>query len=244
MSNTLLTAAGVAGALYLGHRWLQRHEIGAPPALAPATAAPVVTEDAGPVSSPSQVPEAGISRDFDAVFVSHGQRIPLPYLRALAVRESDMTANRTAGPSWGLLGIDDVTRDAYNRRHGTRFRRVDLLTPAINVAIGADQLRLIIRHWRRFHPKAINLQENWQNLRFVELLSLGWATSFGNQAGVGRVVTYLEQRRITDVTADQVAAHATAAGASPRLARADNLAFAKGVARLFDRERVTSGRSA
>ena len=240
-TNSLLTAAGVAGALYLGHRWLTRKE--------PETPAPAVdpepetaTDKAAPVSPPSQV-DTPITRDFDAVFVTHGARIPAAYLRALAARESDMNPNRTSGPSWGLLGIDDVTRNAYNKRRGTNFRRVDLLTPAINVAIGADQLRLIVAHWRRFLPDVTNLQENWQNLRFVELLTLGWATSFGNQAGIGRVVDYLRKRGITDVTADKVYAHAAAAGASPRLAREENLAFAKSVARLYDRERVNSSRS-
>jgi len=240
-TNTLLTAAGLAGALYLGHRWLKAKEADAPPA-----ADPLDTENAAaPVSSPSDVTDrAALSREFDAEFANHGQRLPLAYLRALAFCESEMQPNRTAGPSWGLLGIDDVTRDAYNKRHRTRFRRVDLLTPSINIAIGADQLRLIIANWRRLHPDVVNLQENWTNLRFVELLSLGWATAFGNSAGVGRVVEYLKRKQIGDVTADKVFAHATAAGASPRLAREENLAFAKRVARLYDRERVGAGRSA
>ncbi len=241
-SNTILTAAGLAGALYLGHRWLTRQDTEA--SAAPAAEPTPPLDDAAPVSSPSQVPDANISRDYDPIFISHGQRIPLAYLRALAVRESDMNPDRTSGPSWGLLGIDDVTRGVYNKQHGTNFRRVDLLTPSINVAIGAYQLRLIVSHWRRFHPDVLNLRESWSNLRFVELLTLGWATSFGNQAGIGRVVEYLKRRQITDVTVDKVYAHATSAGASPRLALDSNLQFAKSVARLYDHERVTSGRSA
>lgn len=240
-TNTLLTAAGLAGALYLGHRWLKGKDAEAQPT---AAAAPPIEDDAAPVSSPSQVADEAISREFDGEFATHGQRIPIAYLRALAYCESEMQANRTSGPSWGLLGIDDVTRDAYNKRHGTRFRRVDLLTPSINVAIGADQLRIIIGNWRRFHPDVVNLQENWTNRSFVELLTLGWATAFGNSAGVGRVVEYLKKKQIGDVTADKVYAHANAAGASPRLGLEPNLRFAKRVARLYDRERVGAGRSA
>lgn len=240
-TNTIITAAGLAGALYLGHRWLTRKEAEAHAAdESPAASA---DDEARPVSSPSEV-DATLPRTYDAEFVNHGQRLPLAYLRALASRESDMTPSFTEGPSWGLFGIDDITRSSYNRRHGTRFRQVDLLTASINVAVAADQLRLIVGNWRRLHGDIANLQENWQNLRFVELLTFGWATAFGTQAGVGRVVVYLRGRGITDVTADKVFAHAGNAGASPKLSREQNLDFAKGVARLYDRERVNAGRSA
>lgn len=237
-TNTIITAAGIAGALYLGHQWLTRKDASAttaPPASTPVAAA------AAPVAAPSEV-DAALPRTYDAEFANHGQRLPLAYLRALASRESDLTPSFTEGPAWGLFGIDDITRNAYNQRHGTRFRQVDLLTPAINVTVGADQLRLIIAYWRRQHADITNLQENWTNARFVELLTFGWATAFGNQAGVGRVVAYLRNRNITDVTADKVFAHAASAGASSKLSREQNLDFAKSVARLYDRERVGAGR--
>jgi hypothetical protein len=240
-TNTILTAAGLAGALYLGHRWLKGKE--AEPQTAPPVPAPAPVDDAAPVSSPAQLPDGGLPRTYDAEFVNHGQRIPLAYLRALAVRESDMNPNRAEGPSWGLLGVDDVTPASYNRRHRASFRQVDLLTPSINVAIAADQLRIIIQRWRLDHADIVNLQENWSNLRFVELLTFGWETAFSNRAGVGRVVLYLRHRGITDITVDKVFAHAGSAGASPKLSRQENLDFAKSVARLYDRERVTSGRS-
>lgn len=238
-TNTIITAAGLAGALYLGHRWLTKKDAEA----APAPTSAEDEDEARPVSSPSEV-DGTLPRTYDAEFVNHGQRLPLAYLRALASRESDMTPSFTEGPSWGLFGIDDITRSSYNRRHGTRFRQVDLLTPAINVAVAADQLRLIISNWRRLHGDIVNLQENWQNVRFVELLTFGWATAFGTQAGVGRVVAYLRGRGITDITADKIHAHATSAAASPKLSREQNLDFAKSVARLYDRERVNAGRSA
>jgi hypothetical protein len=241
-TNTIITAAGIAGALYLGHQWLSRKDASAAPVPA---GSPPVTEGAAPMppatSAPAEV-DAALPRTYDAEFANHGQRLPLAYLRALASRESDLSPSFTEGPAWGLLGIDDVTRSAYNKRHGTRFRQVDLLTPAINVAIGADQLRLIIAYWRRLHGDLVNLQENWTNARFVELLTFGWASAFGNQAGVGRVADYLRRRGITDITADKVYAHAGSAGASPKLSREQHLDFAKTVARLYDRERVGAGR--
>lgn len=244
-TNTILTAAGLAWAVYVGHRLLNRKD-GAPVAAdaAPPAGAPSPPEDetAAPVSSPSQVPSPALPRTYDAEFANHGQRIPLAYLRALAVRESDMNPARAEGPSWGLLGVDDVTRQAYNRRHGTSFRQVDLLTPSVNVTIAADQLRIITRRWRLDHADIANLQENWQNLRFVELLTFAWETAYSDRAGVGRVALYLRRRGITDITVDQVFAHAAAAGAAPKLSRQDNLDFAKGVARLYDRERATTGK--
>ncbi len=238
-SNTILTVAGLAGAVYLGHRWLTGNENEAKGAGSESEPVAPDREDAAPVQSPSQV-ERGLARDFDPVFATQGQRLPLAYLRALASAESDMNPNRAETPSWGLMQIDEITRHAYNKRHGTNFRRADLLNPSINVSIAADALRLILASYRKFHLDIANLQEDWSNLRFVELLTFGWATSFGQRAGVGRVVDHLRRLKIFDVTLDKVFAHAAAAGASPQLAREENVSFAKRVARLYDRERVNS----
>jgi hypothetical protein len=191
------------------------------------------------VSAPSQV-EAALPRDFDPIFVSQGQKLPLAYLRALASAESSMNPDLAESPSWGLMQIDEVTRHAYNQRHGTNFRRADLLNPSINVSIAADALRLIIGSYRRFHPDIINLQENWKNLRFVELLTFGWATSFGQRAGVGRVVDYLRRQKVTDITLDMIFAHAGAASAAAQLSREENVRFAKSVTRTYNRERANT----
>ncbi|MCA9678211.1 MAG: lytic transglycosylase domain-containing protein [Kofleriaceae bacterium] len=251
--NTMLTLAGLAGVVYFGHRWLTDSERKRPGGEADAdpvepVAAVASAPVAEPVSKPSQVEGANgrghVSRRFDAVFATHGRGIPLPYLRALAARESDLRPDLTTGPAWGLLQVEPVVLADYNKRHGTTFRRADLLSPAINVAVAADALRVIIASYRRFHPDVVNLREDWDNPRFVELLTFGWNAGFSERAGVGRVVTYLGRQGVADVTVDMVFAHAAAAGAVGHLSREGKLRFAKAVTRLYQRERARTDTAA
>jgi len=240
-TNTMLTIAGLAGVVYLGHRWLsdKGKRDDDPDDDPPAAATRPLDE---PVSSPSQVDNSNgsgrVSRKYDSTFATQGGGLPISYLRALASCESDMRADLTDGPAWGLLQVEPIVLSDYNKRHGTTFRRADLLSPSINVAVGADALRLIIASYRRFHPDIPNLQENWNNPRFVELLTFGWNAGFSERGGVGRVATHLRKQGFTDITVDMVFAHAAAAGAVRHLSRESKVAFAKKVTRLYARERA------
>ncbi len=235
-SNTLVTLACFAGGLYFTHRLLNKH--GTPPR---AAEAPVAAMPAEPVSSPSQVDApngAGyLSRDFDGVFAQQGQGLPVAYLRALSWGASGLRPGLVKGDAWGLLQVEPVVLRDFNKRHGTTFRKADLLTDTINVAVAADMLRLIIASYRRFHPDVPNLQEQWDNPRFVELLTAGYDAGFSERGGVGRVVGYLKKQGLTDITLDMVFAHAAAAGAVRHLAREDKVHFVKRVTRRFYRER-------
>ncbi len=243
-SNTILTVAGLAGVVYLGHRWLtegKRKQDDEPDDDPPVASGMTKSLDE-PVSSPSQVDTGNgsgyVSRQYDGVFANQGGGLPIAYLRALASKESDMRADLTDGPAWGLLQVEPIVLADYNKRHGTTFRRADLLSPSINVAIASDALRLIIGSYRRFHPEVVNLQENWNNPRFVELLTFGWNAGFSERGGVGRVVTYLRKQGFADITLDMVFAHASAAGAVSHLSREGKVRFSKKVTKLYQRERA------
>lgn len=180
-------------------------------------------------------------RTYDDVFAGSGRGLPVPYLRALALHESDMRARLTDGPAWGLLQVMEVVREDFNRRERRNFTRSDLLDPAVNVTIAASLLALIAKSYAANHTSP-NLQPNWRNPQFVALLTFGWNAGWSERGGVGRVVSFLEQRGM-DVNINSVFDAAKASGASPHLLNPMKLAFAKQVTRqyfseLADEERV------
>jgi soluble lytic murein transglycosylase-like protein len=213
----------------------------------------------GPITSPSQVEgpppgarpidpypdaptatSAGLSRRFDQLFDRYRGATPIEYLRALVERESGTNPNARSHAARGLMQITPVVLTDYNTRHGTSYQPDHLFDPAINIAIGCELLRLIIASYHRNHPRVRNLQADWDNPRFVELLTFGWNAGFSEAGGVGRVARYLEQRGITDLTVDLVHRTARAAGASKYLADATRLRWCKSVAALHARERAGS----
>ncbi|HWO25869.1 MAG TPA: lytic transglycosylase domain-containing protein [Kofleriaceae bacterium] len=210
--------------------------------------------DSGPITSPSQVdrpradarpesttaPAAGLSRRFDHLFDRYRGTIPIEYLRALVGRESGTNPNARTHAARGLMQIVPVALADYNIRHGTSYQPEHLFDPAINIAIGCELLRVIINSYQRNHPQVPNLQVNWDNPRFVELLTFGWNAGFSEVGGVGLVARHLERRGITDVTVDLVHRNARAAGASKYLADPIALRWCKSVALLYTSERARS----
>lgn len=208
------------------------------PAAAAATAVP-----ARNAASLARLPRIELApRTYDDVFASSGRGLPVPYLRALALHESDMRARLADGPAWGLMQVIEVVREDFNRRERKSFTRSDLLDPAVSVTIAASSLALIAKSYATNHPNSANLQPNWRNPQFVALLTFGWNAGWSERGGVGRVVSFLEQRGM-DVTINSVFDAAKASGASPHLSNPMKLAFAKQVTRqyfseLADEERV------
>ncbi|MBP6627876.1 MAG: lytic transglycosylase domain-containing protein [Kofleriaceae bacterium] len=245
-TGALLLGGGLAG-YAIGH-WLIARRADAAPApptlaiaattstAAPSRSPPPLDE---PVSSPSQVDAAptSLSREFDPIFERYRGAIPIEYLRALAKRESSMKPGERSGPAWGLMQVVEVVRGDYNQAHGTRYARIDLLDPAVNVAMACWVLRFIIESYQRNHPDVPNLRADWDNPRFVELLTFGWNAGFSEKAGVGCVARYLEKLGTTDVTLDQVHDHARLAGASRHLSKDAKVRWCKGVVALYQRER-------
>ncbi len=136
------------------------------------------------------------------------------------------------------MQVIEVVRRDYNKRHGTSHTRRELLDPATNVTIATDLLARIIASYQRNHPTVPNLQVDWDNPRFVELLTFGWNAGYSERGGVGRVARYLEQRGVTHITIDTLYENARAAGASRHLSNAKKVAWSKGVAALYQRERA------
>ncbi|MGE3768555.1 MAG: transglycosylase SLT domain-containing protein [Kofleriaceae bacterium] len=206
----------------------------------------------GSLSSPTQVaptPKPGTKsggkfatsfrvRRFDSVFERYRGSVPLAYVRALVERESDGRPDVRAGSAVGLMQIVPVVLADYNKRHGTAYQSAQLVDPAINVAIGCELLRLIANSYRKNHPHIPNLQADWSNPQFVELLTFGWNAGFSEAGGVGRVVRYLERLGAVDITLDQVTAHARIAGASKHLSNPAKAAWCKSVVALYQRERA------
>jgi hypothetical protein len=174
-------------------------------------------------------------KTFDAVLATYGQGIPVPFLRALALHESNMDPRLATGPAWGLLQVIDVVREDFNVRNRSRYTRQDLLDPTVNVTIAATALATMTQSYATNHPQSRHLLRDWRNPQFVALLAYGWVAGYSERAGVGRVATYLEQRGL-EVTIASVFDAARPAGASEHLSRPDKLAFAKRVARQYFRE--------
>jgi hypothetical protein len=256
--GALVAGGGVAG--YLGGRWLirswgndprlrtallgpQARNHKAAPSRCPVDASPPPAPDSisivpGPVSI---IREAQLPLTFDWIFEQYRGQVPIEYLRALAMRESGMQVAARSGAASGLLQIVDVVRRDYNRVHGTRYERDDLLDPVANVAIATWLLHAIIRSYTRNHPNIPNLHADWDNPRFVELLTFGWNAGWSERGGVGRVARYLEAQGTTDITIDLVCEHALAAGASRQLSRRDKVRWCKSVVALYQKERRSAG---
>jgi hypothetical protein len=212
------------------------------PALPPGAFSPSAASGRN-ATSLARLPRLELApRTYDDVFAGSGRGLPVPYLRALALHESDMRPRLADGPAWGLLQVIEVVREDFNRRERKNFTRSDLLDPAVSVTIAASALALIAKSYATNHPNIPNLQPNWRNPQFVALLTFGWNAGWSERGGVGRVASFLEQRG-ADVTVNSVFDAAKASGASPHLANPMKLAFAKQVARqyfaeLADEERV------
>src|SRR5690242_9375986 len=103
-TNLLLIAALGAGGLWLYYD-RDKHKRAAKDVRAELglEASPAVR----PVSMPATKPEGRAQRiklaprSYDALFAEYGNGIPVPYLRALAWRESGMSPRETRGPAWG-----------------------------------------------------------------------------------------------------------------------------------------------
>jgi soluble lytic murein transglycosylase-like protein len=195
-----------------------------------------------PSSSGKFATSAGVRR-FDPVFERYRGTLPLAYVRALVERESDGRPDvRTGRGAVGLMQIVPVVLADYNKRHGITYQTADLVDPSTNVAIGCELLRLIVESYRKNHPHVPNLQTDWNNPRFLELLTFGWNAGFSEAGGVGRVARYLEQLGgANDITLDLVTAYAELAGASKHLSNPAKVAWCKSVVVLCQRERALVG---
>jgi len=176
---------------------------------------------------------APISRKFDVLFRNRGSGLPVPFLRALAKRESNLNPSEATGCCHGLLQVHHVILKDFNKSNGTEFQRSDLLDPRINVTVGASLLAFIGRRYEQVHgEKSRNMRVDFTNVEFVRLLLAGWNSGFSEKAGVGHVAGFLEENGI-EVTHENIFAHAKEAGGTRHLANERKKQFQAGVAGLF-----------
>ena len=170
-----------------------------------------------------------LTRQYDPIFAKYGPPIPAAYLRALGYKESGLKASDSSG-AMGLLSIEPVVMESYNERHGTSYRRADLVDPAINVMIVADHLKTIAGRFAK-HPSK-NMKMDWRNPEFVRLLTAGWNSGHSEAAGVGHVVSYLEANRLP-VTHDNVFQYAAASGGTKYLQNTAKQMWQRAVVELY-----------
>jgi hypothetical protein len=241
-TDVILAGLGIGGFLWMNHKLTAERRARVAAEQARDCAQACATRSKRPsngltrASAPSATAPRLAPRTFDPIFAAYGQGIPVPYLRALALRESDMNPRSASGPAWGLLQVIEVVRQDHNQRTGSRFMRQDLLDPVVNVTIAANALVTIMRSYAQHHPRVRNLQADWNNPRFAELLTFSWNAGWSERGGVGRVSSYLEQRGVLDQTIDTIHQASRAAGASPHLANAAKVAWSKSVAAQYFRE--------
>lgn len=153
-----------------------------------------------PTSSSAQPPKkpAGPRRvdphRFDPIFARLGEGIPVAYLRALAIRESNLDPRNVTHHARGLLQIVPSVLADFNKAHdGPAYTPDDLFKPEVSVEVCVWTLRRIIASYARQHPDIPNLQEDWTNPDFVGLLTLGWCAGWSPTRGVGRVVDHIKK---------------------------------------------------
>ena len=173
-----------------------------------------------------------ITRRFDSTFQSFRGALPLAFMRSLAYNESSMNPLESRDPAWGLMQVVPVVRESYNQRFGTAHTQRDLLDPAVNVKIASELLNRIARQFQGQHGDAPNMRINWRNPEFVKLVVAGWNSGYSEQAGVGRVASYLKARGLP-VTHDNVFKYAGAARATRHLQNPTKYNWQRRVADTF-----------
>ncbi|MEZ4404485.1 MAG: peptidoglycan DD-metalloendopeptidase family protein [Kofleriaceae bacterium] len=169
--------------------------------------------------------------DLDQIFAAYGRGIPVAYLRALARAESGLQPHHPMG----VINVVKVALDAYRDRHPTSaVRATDLRDPVVSVTVAADHLRMIGAALATNHPDVRNLQEDWRNPRYVELLTAAWNSGHSERAGVGRGAAWLAAHG-QEVTVTNLWRFAREAGLASTFTNRRKLEFATRVAEEYMR---------
>ena len=142
-----------------------------------------------------------ISKQYDDLFARHAGQLPVAYLRALAWYESGLNprAVHPKGSATGLFQVTKIALDDFNKRNGTRHTLANLGDPELSTKVATSH----INHILALYGAVRSLKPDWQNRRFVELLTLGWN---GGHNAVLKLVRTLEGQGIPAdrITADTV----------------------------------------
>lgn len=161
-----------------------------------------------------------ISRKYDTVFSLYADRLPLPFIRALAYSESRLNPNESKGGFWGILQVGWKKKSVlpgYNKRFGTSYTKEDLFDPAINAKVALELVNRIVRNYSEVskeNPRYMrNFRTDFNNPEFVKLLLAGWNSGYSRSAGVQYMGRWLAKRNLP-VTHDNIFKYAQQAGAS------------------------------
>lgn len=164
------------------------------------------------------------------IFEQYAGGLPSPFLKALAFRESGLnpTLVNPASRATGLFQLTAPVVVDFNRIHGTSYVLEDAKDPILATQIAATHLNQIIRLWKGVPA----LAANFADVRFVELLVLGW------NAGPSAVLKVAKRLTDMDLPPERITAAAVnqAAGAlMPKswIARPERLGFARLVATTY-----------
>lgn len=184
-----------------------------------------------------------ITTKYDTIFSKYGNGLPVPYLRALASRESDMnplSGKGTTSAAKGLLQVIPVVLKDYNEEHGTKLKESDLYTPIVNVAIATSTMKHILKSYSMSPPLA---EVDWSSKRWVELFTFGWNAGYSLAAGVAKVATEMSKAGISDsdVTIETVSSFASKLiqdgnNVSSNLTNQAKVSWCKGVVSLYFKE--------
>ena len=139
--------------------------------------------------------------------------IPVAYLQALACRESSCDPGDRKGPAWGLMQITEVVRRNEAREDGKdgRYSRSELLDPAVSVFLCTRILGKTIKILN-----GLDIETDWQDPRWVGLVTAGWNAGYSLRGGLGLTVKYLLRQgwRPDEIDIVAVHEHAERAGAT------------------------------
>jgi hypothetical protein len=167
---------------------------------------------------------------FEPVFARHAGAIPLPYLRALAYKESGFRPDiiHPTSRATGLFQITRTALESFNIKSGTAHSLAHLINPELNTRVAASHLASVINGYRRLR----SLAPDWSSRRWVELLTLGW------NAGHNAVIALVARMEASGmpperITVDTVSELARATGRGKYVADPARVAWAKSVASVF-----------
>lgn len=152
-----------------------------------------------------------LSRQWDALFRAHADQVPVPYLRALAKRESNMDPLDQEGLAWGLMQVHKVVVDDHNERTGEGLTLTDMLDPDRNVELATATLNRIVNLYQ-----TRGIIPSWQDPNYIALVTAGWNSGYSQKAGTTRVLDYLRERGLPQ-TWENVWKYSRAAGATQYL---------------------------
>lgn len=170
---------------------------------------------------------AGLTTAFDVIFAQHGRGLPIPFLRALASKESNFKPDSELRKGidletrvrqdtgkrdsyWGLfqVGIKNVLK-GFNKAHGTDISKDRLFNAEVNTTIASWQIRHQIidayNVWSEKH-NIPELKTNWNNLNWVKLVLAGWNSGHSRAGGVQAAALYLKSRGLP-ITHDNLFRH-------------------------------------